>query len=226
MKLILDTANLDDIRYFNEYYPIVGVTTNPTILSREGGDIIAHLHTIRDIIGEDKELHIQLTETDFDRMIDEAKAIVAAFGENTFVKIPATDVGLRATRVLSAEGVGVTETAIMSVGQALLAANSGAAYVAPYESRMENLCENGVAAIAEIQEIFDASGVNTQILAASFKTAREVIDVALTGAAAATVSADVMRKLLAHPATDVAIKGFAFDWQKVFGDTTLLKLLR
>ena len=91
---------------------------------------------------------------------------------------------------------------------------------------MENLCENGVAAIAEIQEIFDASGVNTQILAASFKTAREVIDVALTGAAAATVSSDIMRKLLIHPATDVAIKCFASDWQKAFGDTTLLKLLR
>ncbi len=226
MKLILDTANLDDIRYFNEYYPIVGVTTNPTILSREGGDIVAHLHTIRSIIGEEKELHIQLTETEYDRMLEEARKIVSVFGINTYVKIPATDVGLRATRVLSAEGIGVTVTAVMGVGQALLAANSGAAYVAPYESRMENLCENGVNAIAEMQEIFDASGVNTQILAASFKTAREVIDVALTGAASATVSADVMRKLLIHPATDVAIAGFAADWQKAFGDTTLLKLLK
>ena len=97
MKLILDTANLEDIRYFNTYYPIVGVTTNPTILSREGGDIVKHLHEIRKIIGEEKELHIQVTETEYEKMIAEAKAIVKAFGKNTYVKIPATDVGLRAT---------------------------------------------------------------------------------------------------------------------------------
>ena len=131
MKLILDTANLDDIRYFNTYYPIVGVTTNPTILSREGGDIVAHLHEIRKIIGEEKELHIQVTETEYDAIVKEAKAIVKAFGKNTYVKIPATDIGLRATKTLSDEGYGVTVTAVLSAGQALLAANAGASYVAP-----------------------------------------------------------------------------------------------
>ena len=198
MKLILDTANLDDIRYFNTYYPIVGVTTNPTILSREGGDIVKHLHEIRKIIGEEKELHIQVTETEYEKMIAEAKAIVKAFGKNTYVKIPATDVGLRATKTLSQEGYNITVTAVLSAGQALLAANAGAKYVAPYVSRLENICENGVETVAEIQQIFDAAGCDTEILAASFKTAREVLEVALTGAGAATVSADVMKKLLAH----------------------------
>ena len=225
MKLILDTANLEDIRYFNTYYPIVGVTTNPTILSREGGDIVAHLHEIRKIIGDDKELHIQVTETEYEAIVKEAKMIVKAFGKKTFVKIPATDVGLRATRTLSQEGIGVTVTAVLSAGQALLAANAGAAYVAPYVSRLENICENGVETVAEIQQIFDAAGCDTEILAASFKTAREVLEVALTGTGAATVSADVMKKLLSHTTTDTSIAGFAADWEKAFGKKTLGSML-
>lgn len=225
MKLILDTANLEDIRYFHTYYPIVGVTTNPTILSREGGDVLALLRNIREIIGEDAELHVQVTESEYDRILAEARAIVAYLGKNTYVKLPATDVGLRATRTLSGEGYGITVTAVLSAGQAMLAANAGAAYVAPYVSRLENLCDNGVGVVADIAEVFAASDTRTEILAASFKTAREVLDVALTGAQAATVSADVMKKLLAHTTTDTSIAGFAADWKKAFGDTTLLSLL-
>ena len=225
MKLILDTANLEDIRYFNTYYPIVGVTTNPTILSREGGDIVKHLHEVRKIIGEEKELHIQVTETEYEKIVAEAKAIVKAFGKNTYVKIPATDVGLRATKTLSQEGYNVTVTAVLSAGQALLAANAGAKYVAPYVSRLENICENGVETVSEIQQIFDAAGCDTEILAASFKTAREVLEVALTGAGAATVSADVMKKLLAHTTTDTSIAGFTADWEKAFGKRTLGSML-
>ncbi|MBQ7173167.1 MAG: fructose-6-phosphate aldolase [Clostridia bacterium] len=227
MKLILDTANLSDIRYFNDYYPIDGVTTNPTILSREGGDIVAHLHEIRKIIGPKKELHIQVTETEYEKILEEAKAIVKAFGtkETVCVKIPANDVGLRATKTLASEGYRITVTAVLSAGQALLAANAGAAYVAPYVSRLENIGADGVGTVAEIQEIFDASGTDTKILAASFKTAREVLDVALTGAGAATVSADVMKRLLAHTTTDTSIAGFAADWEKAFGKKTLGSML-
>ncbi len=226
MKLILDTANLDDIRYFNTYYPIEGVTTNPTILSREGGDIVAHLKEIRKVIGNEKELHIQVTETEYEAIVSEAKMIVKTFGKNTFVKIPATDVGLRATKTLSDEGYNVTVTAVLSAGQALLASNAGAKYVAPYVSRLENICENGIETVAEIQQIFDVSTTRTEILAASFKTAREVLDVALTGAGAATVSADVMKKLLSHTTTDTSIAGFAADWEKAFGKRTLASMLK
>ena len=226
MKLILDTANLDDIQYFNTYYPISGVTTNPTILSREGGDIVKHLHTIREIIGEDKELHIQVTETEYEKIVSEAKTIVKTFGKNTFVKIPATDVGLRATAALAKEGIKVTVTAVFSAGQALLAATAGAAYVAPYVSRLENICEDGIGVVAEIQQVFDCDDYKTVILAASFKTAREVLDVALAGAGAATVSADVLKKLLSHTSTDTSIASFAADWKKAFGDHTLSELLK
>ena len=140
MKLILDTANIEDIRYLNTYFPIVGVTTNPTILSREKGDVVTILKEIRKIIGDEKELHIQVTETDYDRICEEAKKIVKVFGKNTFVKIPITDVGLRATKTLSDQGYNITVTAVLSVGQALLAANAGAKYVAPYVSRLDNYC--------------------------------------------------------------------------------------
>lgn len=225
MKLLLDTANLDDIRYFNTYYPIEGVTTNPTILAREGGDVIALLKSIREIIGDKKELHLQVTETEYDRIIAEAKALYAMLGPNTFIKIPATDVGLKATYTLSKMGIRITMTAVLSATQAMLAANSGASYVAPYISRLENICDDGVGCAADIVKIFAAGGSKTQVLAASFKTAKEVLDVAVIGCHAATISSDIMKKLLSHTTTTTSIADFETDWKRAFGDNTLLSLL-
>lgn len=225
MRIILDTANLEDIRYFNEYFPIEGVTTNPTILSKEGGDVLKLLKDIRAIIG-DKELHVQVTETDADKMVEEAEAIVNYLGKNTFVKIPATPAGLKATRILSEKGIGITVTAVLTAAQAMLASNAGAAYVAPYVSRLENICADGVGTVAEIAEIFSMSGTDTQILSASFKTAKEVLDCAVVGCHTATVGTEVMHKLLQHTTTDTSIEGFANDWKKAFGDVTLLKLIK
>ena len=225
MKLLLDTANLDDIRYFNTYYPIQGVTTNPTILAREGGDVIALLKNIREIIGDKKELHLQVTETEYDRIIAEAKALYAMLGPNTFIKIPATDVGLKATYTLSKMGIRITMTAVLSATQAMLAANSGASYVAPYISRLENICDDGVGCAADIVKIFAAGGSKTQVLAASFKTAKEVLDVAVIGCHAATISSDIMKKLLSHTTTTTSIADFETDWKRAFGDNTLLSLL-
>ena len=225
MRLMLDTANLEDIRYFHKYYPIVGVTTNPTILSREGGDPIAHLKAIREIIGEDKELHLQVTETEYDRIVTEAMALVKMLGKNTFIKIPATDVGLKATHYLSDMGYRITVTAVLSATQAMLAANSGASYVAPYISRLENICDDGVGCAADIVKIFKAGGSSTQVLAASFKTAKEVLDVAVIGCHAATVSSDILRKMLAHTTTNSSIADFESDWKRAFGERTLLSML-
>ena len=225
MRLLLDTANLDDIRYFNEYFPICGVTTNPTILSREGGDVVARLKEIRSIIGPMKELHVQVTETDYDRILEEARAIVRLLGKNTFAKIPATDIGLKATSVLSKEGIDVTVTAILSAVQAMLAANAGAAYVAPYVSRLDNICADGFETVADIVDIFAYGDTSTRLLAASFKTAKEVLDVAKVGCDTATVDSDIMKKLLAHSTTDTSIKGFRNDWKNAFGEKTLLQML-
>ena len=226
MRILLDTANLDDIRYLNEYYPIIGVTTNPTILSKEGGDVIKLLCDIRKIIGEEKELHVQVTEKDFDKIVEEARLIVDLLGINTFVKIPITDTGLRATKYLSDRGVGVTVTAVLTAAQAMLASNAGASYVAPYISRSENLCADGVGTVEDIARIFNICGTETQILAASFKTAKEVLDVAVAGCHAATIGSTIMKMLISHTTTDTSILGFDRDWKDAFGDTTLLKLIK
>jgi len=226
VKLLLDTANLADIRYFNTYYPIEGATTNPTILSKEGGNVLELLSSIRAIIGHKKELHVQVTETVCDKMVEEAEAIVAFLGPKTVVKIPITDEGLRATAILAKRGIDVTVTAVLTAAQAMLAANAGAAYVAPYVSRQENLCADGVGTVAEIVKILDASNVQTKVLAASFKTAKEVLDVAVVGCHTATVSAGTMRNLLSHTTTDTSIARFVEDWKKSFGDVTLLELLK
>ena len=226
MRILLDTANLDSIRYFNTFYPIEGVTTNPTILSKEGGDVIEQLKTIRGIIGEDKELHVQVTEKDFDKIIEESRLIVDMLGINTFVKIPITDTGLRVTKYLSDRGVGVTVTAVLTAAQAMLASNAGASYVAPYISRSENLCADGVGTVEDIAKIFKTCGTKTQILAASFKTAKEVLDVAVAGCHAATIGSTIMKMLISHTTTDTSIAGFDKDWKEAFGDTTLLKLIK
>ena len=226
MRILLDTANLDDIRYFNTYFPIEGVTTNPTILAKEGGDVVAQLKAIREIIGNDKELHVQVTETEFDKIIEEARLIVDYLGINTFVKIPVTDVGLKVTKTLSDMGIGVTVTAVLSAAQAMLASNAGAAYVAPYISRSENLCADGIGTVADIVKIFAISGAKTQILSASFKTAKEVLDVAVVGSHAATIGSTIMKMLIAHTTTDTSILGFERDWVAAFGNKTLLELLK
>ena len=226
MRIILDTANLEDIAYFNEYFPIEGVTTNPTILSTEGGNPLETLRKIRRIIGPKKELHVQLMETTFEGMIEEAEALVGEFGSTTFPKIPVTDIGLKVTKHLSDRGYGVTITAVLTAAQALLAARAGASYVAPYISRSENLCADGVGTVADIAEIFAKSNLTSQILAASFKTAKEVVDVAVVGCHAATIGPSVMKRLTAHTTTDTSIAGFVEDWKRAFGDTTLLKLLK
>ena len=228
MKIVLDTANLEDIRYFNTYYPIVGVTTNPTILAREGGDVLKLLRDIRKIIGEEKELHVQVTETSYEKILEEAHLLVDFLGnkENTYIKIPVSNVGLRATRKLAKEGYRITVTAVLTATQALLAANAGASYVAPYVSRLENICEDGVGTVSDIATMLSFSDAKTEILAASFKTAKEVLDVACVGCHAATVSSTVMKTLIAHTSTDTSILGFAADWEKAFGKTTFLELLK
>ena len=222
MKLLLDTANLGDIKRIREHFPIVGVTTNPTILAKEGGDLKALLLAIREILGSELELHVQVTSTDYEEILKEARAAVALLGENTFVKIPMSENGLHAIATLAKEGVSITATAVLTPGQALLAANAGAKYVAPYVSRYENIGGDGVQMVAEIHELLLDS--ETEILAAIFKTMRSILDVALTGAESATIGTELMDKLLAHPVSASSIEGFAKDWDKAFGGKKLYEL--
>jgi len=225
MKLYIDTANLDAIREGMKYYPLIGVTTNPTLLSREGGDPVETLKAIRAIIGPDRQLHVQVTETDADKMIEEAKAIVALLGENTFIKVPVGEVGLQVTAALAALGIGVTETAIFTAGQALLAARAGASFVAPYVNRLDNILADGVGVVSDIAQTFAVHGIDAEVLAASFKSPEQVIRVALSGGHTATLPPDVLKGLLTHPLTGAAIDSFASDWNNTFGGATLREML-
>jgi len=221
MKILLDSANLDDIRYYSEYYPIIGVTTNPSLLSKEAEDPVAHLKAIRSIIGDGRELHIQVTADICDGIVEEAKLISSYFGKNTFVKIPFSDEGLKATKILSDEGIKVTETAILTAGEALLAANAGADNVAVFVSRLENSMDDGVETVADIATVFANGETSTKIIAASFKTSLEVLRVALAGAEIATVSPAVMKFFAAHPLNSAAITSFRNDWTKAYGNATM-----
>ncbi|MBQ8425613.1 MAG: fructose-6-phosphate aldolase [Clostridia bacterium] len=222
MKILLDTANLEKIREYVDSFPIVGVTTNPTILTREGGsDPVDTLIRIRQVLGKDRELHVQLTETTYKKMIEEAYIITRILGDNTYIKVPVSDVGLKVTKKLTEDGINVTQTAILTATQAMLAAEAGAKYVAPYVSRLDNIMGDGISTIADISEIFVNGGYETKILAASFKTAKQVLDTALAGAETATVSVDIFKKLYEHPITSSSIDGFTNDWTNTYGDTLL-----
>ena len=226
MKLLIDDANIEKIKRIYEYYAIDGVTTNPSILAKNGKNPYETLKEIREFIGKDAELHVQVVSSTAKEMVEEGHRIVKELGENTYVKIPATDVGLKATSYLSKIGVKITVTAILTAAQAMLASNAGASYVAPYVSRLENICADGIGTVADIAEIFSISGTDTEILAASFKTAKEVLDVAVVGCHAATVGSEIMHKLLSHTTTDSSIAGFASDWKNAFGNTTILLLIK
>ena len=225
MKILLDTASVNAIRDYIENFPILGVTTNPSILAKEGGDPVDILIRIRRVIGKEKQLHVQLTETTYNRMIEEAYIIQRILGDNTYIKVPISDVGLRVTKKLTEDGINVTQTAILTATQAMLAAECGAKYVAPYVSRLENIMSNGIETIADISNIFANAGYKTEILAASFKTAKQVLDTALAGAENATISPALLKLLCEHPTTSSSIEGFSKDWNDAFGDT-LLNLMK
>ena len=225
MNYLLDTADLDAIRTCCEYYPVAGVTTNPTIISREKSDFRALITSIRSIIGPEKMLHVQTTEEEADAILREAEKIRETVGGNFFIKIPITREGLKAAALCKSHGIGVTMTAIFTQPQALLAARAGADFVAPYINRLDNIVSDGVRVVEEIVNIYRAYGIGTKVLAASFKNAEQVHKVSLTGADAATINPDLFDTLIYHPLTFYAIDDFAKDWEAVYGDKKAGELL-
>ena len=226
MKYILDTANLEDIKHANEFYPICGVTTNPSLVAKEKKDLVELLTSIRNIIGEEKMLHVQTTATKAEEMVKEAKMLKEKVGGNFYDKIPIGEEGLKATMMLKKEGIKVTMTAIFTPQQALIAAKAGASFVAPYVNRLDNILGDGTEVVAQIAEQFAIYDLPCKVLAASFKTAKEVLDVAVVGCHAATIGSSIMKMLIAHTTTDTSISGFIKDWTEAFGKTTLLELIK
>lgn len=222
MIYILDTADIEAIKHCNEFYPLAGVTTNPSIISKENTDFWKLVKKIRSIIGEEKMLHVQTVQTKADKIVEEAKLLKKELGGELFVKIPIGEEGLKATMELKKLGIGVTMTAIFTPAQALIAAKAGASFVAPYVNRLDNIIGDGTEVVAQIVELFDNYNLDCKVLAASFKNAEQVHKCALYGCHSVTVSADIMKTLISHPMTDAAIEGFEKDWKRVYGDKTIL----
>ena len=222
MEYILDTANIEDIKHCNEFYPLTGVTTNPSIIAKEKRDFWAIIKDIRGIIGPDKILFAQTVQKTADKIVEEAKLLNEKSGGEFGVKIPIGEEGLKATMELKKIGIKVLMTAIFTPAQALIAAKAGADYVAPYVNRLDNIIGDGCEVVAQIAEEFAIHDLPCKVLAASFKNAEQVHKCAMSGCQCVTVTADILKAVISHPMTDAAINGFDKDWKGVYGDKTIL----
>ena len=217
MKLLIDDANIEKIKSICNYFPIDGVTTNPSILAANGENPYVALKKIREFIGHDKELHVQVISSTAEEMVKEGHKITEILGINTFIKIPTVPEGLKAMKILSGDSYKVVATAVYNPMQAYLAAKSGASYVAPYISRIDNLGADGVKTALDIQNIFTLNGYKTRILAASFKNSQQVQELCTHGIRAATVAPDVIENLIKNACVTSAINTFTADFEGLCG---------
>lgn len=223
MEFLLDTANLEEIKTYSEIVPISGITSNPSIVKKEGHiDFFQHMRTIRNIIGQDKSLHVQVVATDFDGMLADAEAILKNIDDKVFIKVPVSSEGLKVIRVLKERGINVTATAIYTKMQAYLAIAAGADYLAPYYNRMENLNINPKEAIHEIAKEIERTGSQSKILAASFKNVGQVNAALEAGAQASTVGVDVIAQVFAMPSISKAVSDFTTDWESIYGENSTI----
>lgn len=212
MKFFIDTANLDEIREANELGLIDGVTTNPSLVAKEGNvDFKEHLAKICEMVKGD--ISAEVTALDVDGMLREGREY-AKVAPNVVVKCPMTLEGLKATRTLTAEGTGVNMTLCFSASQAVLAAKAGAKYISPFIGRLDDVSTDGMQLIRDIVQIYDNYGYTTEVLAASIRHPMHIVDCALAGADVATIPFKVIQQLVKHPLTDKGLDAFLADWKK------------
>jgi fructose-6-phosphate aldolase 2 len=212
MIYLADTANIDELKKLFYYFPIAGVTTNPTIIAASNRKLSEILPDIIEIIG-DKMLHVQMISDMAVDMVREAKAYKKKYslGDNYFAKIPVSKEGFKAMPMLKDAGINVTATAIFTQQQALVAARAGADWVAPYVNRLDNISSHGIEVVKHIVENIEHFKLNTKVLAASFKTVDQVHRVSMVGSHAATISYEIIEMLRSHPMTDMSLEWFARD---------------
>ncbi len=212
MKLFIDTANIDEIREINQWGILSGVTTNPSLIAKEGRVFKDVIHEIVEIV--DGPISAEVISTDAAGMVKEAREL-AAIHKNIVIKIPITEEGLKAVHILSGEGIKTNVTLIFSATQALLAAKAGATYVSPFVGRLDDIADNGMSLISGISLIFRNYGIATEIIAASIRGPQDVVDAAKCGAHIATVPYKVLHQMVKHPLTDAGIERFLADWASV-----------
>ncbi len=212
MKFFIDTANLDEIREANELGMIDGVTTNPTLVAKEGDiDFKEHIAKICSLVKGD--VSAEVTALDTEGMLREGREL-AKIASNVVVKCPLTLDGLKATRIFTAEGTKVNVTLCFSAAQAILAAKAGAAYISPFIGRLDDIATNGIQLIQDIVTIYGNYGYKTEVLAASIRHPMHIVDCALVGADVATIPFKVIQQLVKHPLTDKGLEAFLSDWKK------------
>lgn len=212
MKIFLDTANIAAIKLYNDMGLVDGITTNPSLLAKEGGDPQKTMEEIVRIVKGDVSLEVVSTETS--GMLDEARRL-RKYGNNVVVKCPMTAEGLKACRILTKEGIPVNVTLVFSVNQAILAAKAGAKYVSPFIGRLDDNGQDGIHLIKEMREVFKNYAFSTQILVASVRHTMHVVEAAKIGADVVTLPPDILGKMLKHTLTDVGLKNFLADWEKL-----------
>ena len=217
MRFFIDTAKVEDIRAANDMGIICGVRTNPSLIAKEGRDFNEVIREITEIVDGPISGEVKATTTDAEGMIKEGREI-AAIHPNMVVKIPMTAEGLKAVKVLSAEGIKTNVTLIFTANQALLAARAGATYVSPFLGRLDDISVRGTDLIREIADIFAVAGIETEIICASVRNPMHVTDCALAGGDIATVPFGVLMKMIDHPLTDIGIEKFKKDYIAVFGE--------
>ena len=217
MKFFIDTANVEDIKRANDMGVICGVTTNPSLIAKEGRDFKEVIKEITSIVDGPISGEVTATTVDAEGMIREGREI-AAIHPNMVVKIPMTVEGLKAVKVLSSEGIKTNVTLIFTANQALLAAEAGATYVSPFLGRLDDINQPGIELVRTIAEIFAVYGYETEIIAASVRNPIHVTDCALAGADIATVPYKVIEQMTKHPLTDQGIEKFQADYKAVFGE--------
>lgn len=219
-KILIDSADIKKAREIERYYTIAGITTNPTILSKIEGSLEDKLKELKEFTYGKYEVHIQTTESEVEKIVEEAKKLRDYFGESFYIKIPVTKAGLEAMKLCSKENIRVTATAILTAMQALAAAKNGANYVAPYVNRMENVGQDAKEAIFEISNLL--IDYPTEILAASFKNVKQVQDILRCGAEAVTIAPEIIEASIWHPYTDKSVFDFEKDWGNRFGDKKIV----
>ena len=212
MKIFLDTANISAIKMYNDMGLVDGITTNPSLMAKEGGDPQKVMEEIVRIVKGDVSLEVLSVETN--GMLEEGRRL-RKYGNNVVVKCPLTPDGLKACKILTSENIPVNVTLCFSVNQAILAAKAGAKYVSPFIGRLDDNGQDGMNLIKEMHQVFENYKFGTQILVASVRHPMHVVEAAKIGADVVTLPPDVLGKMLKHPLTDAGLKNFLADWEKL-----------